>query len=45
MGTRAYILIETQVGRARNIAESLSAFDKVQQVDVITGPLRICSII
>ncbi len=45
MGTRAYILIETQVGRSKNIAESLRSFDKVQQVDVITGPFDVIALI
>ena len=45
MGTRAYILIETQVGKSRNIAESLRSFDKVQMVDVITGPFDVIALI
>ena len=45
MGTRAYILIETQVGRARGVADSLRSFDKVQKVDVITGPFDVIALI
>ena len=41
MGTRAYILIETQVGMSRNVAASLRSFDKVMNVDVITGPFDV----
>ena len=45
MGTRAYILIETQVGMARGVADSLRSFDKVQTVDVITGPFDVIVLI
>ena len=45
MGTRAYILIETQVGMARGVADSLRSFDKVQTVDVITGPFDVIALI
>ena len=45
MGTRAYILIETEVGRSKSIAESLRSFDKVQKVDVITGPFDVIALI
>ena len=45
MGTRAYILIETQVGMSRNVAASLQSFDKVVNVDVITGPFDVIALI
>ena len=45
MGTRAYILIETQVGRSRNIADSLRSFDRVKNVDIITGPFDVIALI
>ena len=37
MATRAYILIETEVGRAREVLTALRGMDKVAQADIITG--------
>ena len=37
MATRAYILIETEVGRARDALTSLRGMDNVLQADIITG--------
>ncbi len=37
MATRAYILIETQVGRARDVLAALRGMDKVSASDIITG--------
>ena len=45
MGTSAYILIETQVGMSKNVASSLNSFDKVINVDVITGPFDVIALI
>lgn len=45
MGTRAYILIETQVGMSKNVAASLRSFDRVRNVDVITGPFDVIALI
>ena len=37
MSARAYILIEAQVGRAKQVVETLRALEGVQQADIITG--------
>ena len=37
MATRAYILIETQVGRARDVLTALRAMGNVSEADIITG--------
>lgn len=37
MATRAYILIETEVGRARNVLTALRSLDNVSEADIITG--------
>ena len=37
MPTRAFILIETQVGRARQVALDLRGLEGVKDADVITG--------
>ena len=37
MAARAYILIETRVGRAREVLVALRALDNVIEADIITG--------
>lgn len=37
MAARAYILIETEVGRARNVLSELRAMANVSEADIITG--------
>ncbi len=37
MTTRAYILIETEVGRARDVLTALRAMENIAQADIITG--------
>ena len=45
MGTRAFILIETQVGSSKQVAAALSSFDEVRSVDVVTGTFDIIALI
>ena len=45
MATRAFILIETQVGRAKQVALALRAFEGVISADVITGTFDIIALI
>ena len=37
MATRAYILIETTVGRAKDVLAALRSMDNVSESDIITG--------
>ncbi|CAI8013630.1 hypothetical protein GBAR_LOCUS8613 [Geodia barretti] len=37
MATRAYILIETRVGKAKDVLSALRAMDNVAEADIITG--------
>ena len=37
MAARAYILIETQVGRARDVLTALRSMENVSEADIITG--------
>ena len=37
MAARAYILIETSVGQAREVLASLRAMENVTEADIITG--------
>lgn len=45
MATRAYILIETQVGKSQDVLASLRAFDGVTSADIITGEFDIIALI
>ena len=45
MPTRAFILIETQVGRARQVALDLRALDGVKDADVITGSFDVIALV
>ena len=45
MATRAYILIETQVGRAKQVALALRALEGVMSAEVITGTFDIIALI
>ena len=45
MATRAFILIETQVGRAKQVARELRAFEGVISADVVTGNFDIIALI
>jgi DNA-binding Lrp family transcriptional regulator len=38
MAVRAYVLIQTEVGKAANVAEELQAIDGVTSADDVTGP-------
>ena len=41
MPTKAFILIEVQVGRANNVADSLRSLQEVTSAEVVTGPYDI----
>ena len=45
MATKAYILIETAVGKSRDVAEALRALTGVESVDAVTGPYDIIAIV
>ena len=45
MATRAFILIETQVGRAKQVAEELRALEGVISADAVTGTFDIIALI
>ena len=45
MAARAYILIEIQVGRIRNVIAELRTFDGVESADAVTGPYDIIALI
>ena len=45
MTARAYILIETQVGKSRDVADSLRSLSGVPSVDTITGVYDIIALV
>lgn len=45
MATKAYILIETSVGRSRDVANELRSLQGVQTVDSVTGPYDIIAVV
>jgi len=45
MPTKAYILIETAVGKAKDVSSSLNALPDVVNVDAVTGPYDIIAIV
>ncbi len=45
MATKAYILIETAVGKSRAIVETLKAVPGMKSVDPVTGPHDIIAVL
>jgi DNA-binding Lrp family transcriptional regulator len=45
MASRAYILIETAVGKTREVARSLRTVGEMHSVDVVTGPYDVIAVI
>ncbi len=45
MATKAYVLIETAVGKTREVMAALSGVSGVEAVDAVTGPYDIIAVI
>ena len=45
MTTRAYLLLETAVGKTRDVATQLKSVENMEAVDVVTGPYDIIALI
>ena len=45
MATKAYILIETTVGKSRDLATTLRSLPGVEIVDAVTGPYDIIAVV
>lgn len=45
MGARAYVLIETSVGKTRDVALALRKVDGVKEVDGVTGPYDVIAVV
>ena len=45
MTTKAYLLVETAVGKTRDVASTLRDIEGIDTVDVVTGPYDIIAVI
>ena len=45
MATRAYILIETGVGKSRDVSGQLRSLSGIETVDPVTGPYDIIAVV
>ncbi len=45
MATRAYLLVETAVGKTRDVATTLRNLENIESVDVVTGPYDIIAVV
>ncbi len=45
MATKAYLLIETAVGKTRDVASTLTDLPGITTVDVVTGPYDIIALV
>ena len=45
MATKAYLLVETAVGKTRDVATTLQGLEGIETVDVVTGPYDIIAMI
>ena len=45
MATRAYLLVETAVGKTRDVANILRSLEHIESVDVVTGPYDIITVV
>ncbi len=45
MATKAFILIETMVGKSKDVAAAVKKLEGVKSVDVVTGPYDMIAIL
>ena len=45
MATKAYILIETAIGKSLEVADTLRAISEMKTVDSVTGPYDIVAVV
>ena len=45
MTTRAFILIETAVGKTKDVVSALNGLDGVKSVDPVTGPYDVIAVV
>ena len=42
---KAYLLVETAIGKTRDVAETLNGLEGIESVDVVTGPHDIIAVV
>lgn len=45
MATKAYVLIETMVGKSRDVMASLQGLSELESLDAVTGPYDIIAVV
>jgi DNA-binding Lrp family transcriptional regulator len=45
LSTKAYVLIETSVGKTKDVSDALTALSTVVAVDAVTGPYDIIAVV
>ena len=45
MAVKAYILIETKVGKTKEVSDRLKGINKITAVDVVAGPYDVIAVI
>ncbi len=45
MSTKAFVLIETAVGKTKDVVAALNKVDGVSTVDVVTGPYDVITVV
>ena len=45
MAAKAFVLIETMVGRSREVATALKRLEGVKSVDTVTGPYDVIAVV
>ena len=45
MGAKAFVLIETMVGKSKEVAAALKRLEGVKSVDTVTGPYDVIAIV
>ena len=45
MAAKAFILIETAVGKSKDVVTTLSSLEKLTSVDTVTGPYDIIAVV
>jgi len=45
MSRKAFILIQTDVGKTKEVSNSIKQIDRVKSVDVVTGPYDVIAVL
>lgn len=45
MATRAFVLIETSVGKTRDVVKALQTSPEIRSVDAVTGPYDVIAVV